>query len=218
MSRNFLFLVIYFLFFITGSACNENSSTVSTKPSTEKDSIIVIENLDTIPNVNYKELIFERLVHQMDSLGCKPDTTYFDESMYLEEPFHYANYETYFIHELLMDENNYGDIISVEYNKEYDERFAKVKDIKIYPWRMPNTSDGKRVNGVVELWTFENTTDAEFVFEFLENELNHLAFPFIKTRPYYFQCGKWVFMFHSPDSGVSYRHEQFYNWIKKECK
>ena len=121
-------------------------------------------------------MLFERLVQRMDSLGFDPDTTYFDETMYLEEPFHYTNYETYFIHELLMDERNYGDLISVEFKKEYDERFSRVKDIKLYPWRMPNTPEGRMRNGIVELWTFENTTDAEYVFEFLENELNHLDF------------------------------------------
>lgn len=206
------------LFFVGLQSCNENSATASRKQIANKDSILDTEKLDTILKVNHEELLFERLVQRMDSLGFDPDTTYFDETMYLEEPFHYTNYETYFIHELLMDERNYGDLISVEFKKEYDERFSRVKDIKLYPWRMPNTPEGRMRNGVVELWTFENTTDAEYVFEFLENELNHLGFPFIKTRPYYFQCGKWVYMFHSPDTGVSYRHEQFYNWIKEACK
>jgi hypothetical protein len=218
MSRRILFVIFNFSLFVFVVSCNENSAIVISKPATEKDLVIAAETLDTIPKKEQKELLFEKLVHRMDSLGFDPDTTYFDETMYLEEPFHYANYETYFIHELLMDEGNYGDLISVEFKKEYDERFSRVKDIKLYPWRMPNTAKGRMRNGVVELWTFENTTDAEYVFEFLENELNHLGFPFIKTRPYYFQCDKWVYMFHSPDSGVSYRHQQFYDWIKKQCK
>lgn len=218
MSRSILLKIIIFSFLVGLISCNENSANSIFKSSEESESKSSKKNLDTIPNVDQRQFIFEKLVHRMDSLGFESDTTYFDESMYFEGVFHYANYESYFIHDLLKEERNYGDLISVDFKKEYDERFSRVTDIKLYPWRMPNTPEGRMINGVVELWTFKNTTDAEYVFEFLENELKHQGFPFIKTRPYYFQCGKWVYMFHSPDTGVSYRHEQFYDWMKKECK
>lgn len=179
---------------------------------------LVSDDLDTVVKASPKEFIFERLVHRMDSLGYDPDTTFFDEKMYQEGVFHYANYETHFIHELLTNESNYGDLISVKYDKLYDERFSRVQDIVLYPWRMPDTPEGRMRNGVVEQWTFENSSDAAIVLEFLKSELDYQGFPFIKTQAYYFQCGKKLYLLYSPDSGVAYRHQQFYDWLISACQ
>lgn len=217
MNLRLQFFIFGFLFFVGGISCIENVVSENEKQKTKNvDTLIQEENAilksDTIP------WIFEKLIAHMDSLGYDPDTTYFDESMYLEEPFHYANYETYFIHELLVDESKYGDLIhGTPYSRKVDSIFSLVTNIRLYPWRMPNTTEGRMRSGVVEEWYFENQENAKYVLEFLEREQNYLGFPFIKTQAYYFQCAYWLFIFHSPDSGVAYRHQQFYEWIKKEC-
>ncbi len=217
MSRRIQLLILYFSFFVGILACNENSSTNTKQENKRIDSLSTQE--DKLPSTDtiFIPSLFELLISHMESLGYVSDSTYFDEKMYQEGKIHYVNYESHFIHEYLADKELYeGVVFETPYSPMIDSMFAKVVDIRLYPWRIPDTQEGRMRAGVVEEWSFTTEKEAELVLQFLENEQKALGFPFVKTRAYYFLGLNCLYMFHSNDSGVAYRHQQFYEWIKKE--
>lgn len=219
MNRRIQFFVFNFSLFVSVTSCNEKITSETPKDK-EKNAVTDSSHAEK-EKLSHSDTIlitspFESLVSYMDSLGYDPDTTYFDEKMYQDGKIHYSNYETNYVHEILTHKGSYGDLTIRAYLEEYDLNFSKVKDILIYPWRIPD-SLGRRRFGEVQCWTFENVNDAKYVYEFLEYENENNGFPFINTESYYFRCGNEVFIFNAFRNDVDTRQRQFYIWMKNKC-
>ncbi|MFM1999078.1 MAG: hypothetical protein RL204_1025 [Bacteroidota bacterium] len=210
MIRSIVFLVLLGMF-----SCNES-------PLKEQDSNSSLEKTISEPAEGCKpSQVFLSLLEYMDSSSYSIDTSTISSATHLFENIK-VNREEYsetFIHELLSDssvfEEGSAGLASVNYNPKYDSSFSKVSCIWSYSWRIPDTQDGLKRKGTVEEWVFDTESTAKFAYEFLINEQRKIGFPFCKTPAFYVQSDRYLYLFHSDNSGVGYRNKPFYEWLKK---
>jgi len=206
------------------SCSDRQSHTDGQKTST--DSISVNNSLtgmtDTISKCTPSET-FVALIKYMDSCSYHIDTSTISKSarqfdnIKLNQEF----YSNTFIHALLKDsavfEEGSQSLASVSYDPKYDQNFARAKCIWTYSWRISDTKEGLKRRGTVEEWIFDSDTSAKFAYDFLINEYKKIGFPYCKTPGFYLQCGKYLYLFHSDNSGVGYRNKPFHKWLKNKC-